>query len=52
MGPMVMGVPHRGQRHIASAVATVSLLQRVEFVMKGGKVIRNDLTEGAASATR
>jgi imidazolonepropionase-like amidohydrolase len=30
----------------------ITELQRVKFVMKGGKVIRNDLTEGAASATR
>ena len=32
--------------------ADITELQRVKFVMKGGKVIRNDLTEGAASAPR
>ncbi len=33
-------------------IADITELQRVKFVMKGGKVIRNDLTEGAARATR
>ena len=33
-------------------IADIIELQRVKFVMKGGKVIRNDLAEGAASATR
>ena len=33
-------------------LADITELQRVKFVMKGGKVIRNDLTEGAASAPR
>ena len=33
-------------------IADITELQRVKFVMKGGKVIRNDLTEGAASASR
>jgi len=33
-------------------VADVTELQRVRFVMKGGKVIRNDLAEPAAAGTR
>lgn len=33
-------------------LADITELQRVKFVMKGGKVIRNDLAQGAASSTR
>jgi imidazolonepropionase-like amidohydrolase len=33
-------------------VADITELQRVKFVMKGGKVIKNDLVQAAASGTR
>ena len=33
-------------------LADITELQRVRFVMKGGKVIRNELTAGPASSTR
>jgi imidazolonepropionase-like amidohydrolase len=33
-------------------IADITELQRVKFVMKGGKVIRNDLTQAATSGTR
>ncbi|MGH9256270.1 MAG: amidohydrolase family protein [Vicinamibacterales bacterium] len=33
-------------------VADITELQRVKFVMKGGKVIRNDLVQAAASGTK
>jgi imidazolonepropionase-like amidohydrolase len=33
-------------------LADITELQRVRFVMKGGKVIRNDLAAGLANATR
>jgi imidazolonepropionase-like amidohydrolase len=33
-------------------VADITELQRVKFVMKGGKVIRNDLVQAATSGTR
>jgi len=29
-------------------LADITELQRVKFVMKGGKVIRNDMAQGAA----
>ena len=33
-------------------VADITELQRVKFVMKGGKIVRNDLTAGPSSSTR
>jgi imidazolonepropionase-like amidohydrolase len=33
-------------------VADITELQRVKFVMKGGKIIRNELAPAAASGTR
>jgi imidazolonepropionase-like amidohydrolase len=33
-------------------LADITELQRVKFVMKGGKVIRNDFTAAAQSGTR
>jgi hypothetical protein len=33
-------------------VTDITELQRVKFVMKGGKVIRNDLTTAAQTGTR
>ena len=33
-------------------LADITELQRVRFVMKGGKVVRNDLTGTAQSGTR
>ncbi|HVG53101.1 MAG TPA: amidohydrolase family protein [Vicinamibacterales bacterium] len=33
-------------------LADITELQRVKFVMKGGKVIRNDLAQGAVGSTR
>jgi imidazolonepropionase-like amidohydrolase len=33
-------------------LADITELQRVRFVMKGGKVIRNDLAAGPANTTR
>jgi imidazolonepropionase-like amidohydrolase len=33
-------------------LADITELQRVKFVMKGGKVIRNDLGQGATGSTR
>jgi imidazolonepropionase-like amidohydrolase len=33
-------------------LADISELQRVKFVMKGGKIIRNELAGGPAGSTR